>query len=236
MTVGLSVTGLAAGHGGFRVIDGLELEAAAGRITAVIGANGAGKTTLLTALAGLLARTGTVRVGTDLLPPSSTLAAVRVGLALVPEGRLLFPKMSVIENLELGGWLRPRRERANRVDWVLSMFPRLRERQHQMAGTMSGGEQQMVAIGRALAGSPRVLMLDEPSLGLAPRMVDELLSIVARIRDEGITVLLVEQNVAKALAVADDAYVIERGRIVVAGPASAVLRSDLVQAAYLGVA
>ena len=236
MTVGMCASGLGAGYGGFQVIADLELAVDPGSITAIIGANGAGKTTLLNGLAGLLPRTGTVNIGERMLKPSDALAAVRAGLALVPEGRRLFPKMTVIENLELGGWLLPRRERARRVDWVLEMFPRLSERRDQLAGTMSGGEQQMLAIGRALAGRPRVLMLDEPSLGLAPRMVDELLSLVARIRDEGITILLVEQNVAKALAIADHAYVIERGRMVAAGPAATVLTSDLVQAAYLGVA
>ncbi|MBW7851204.1 MAG: ABC transporter ATP-binding protein [Rhodospirillales bacterium] len=236
MTVGMCASGLGAGYGGFQVIADLELAVDPGSITAIIGANGAGKTTLLNGLAGLLPRTGTVSIGERMLKPSDALAAVRAGLALVPEGRRLFPKMTVIENLELGGWLLPRHERARRVDWVLEMFPRLSERRDQLAGTMSGGEQQMLAIGRALAGRPRVLMLDEPSLGLAPRMVDELLSLVARIRDEGITILLVEQNVAKALAIADHAYVIERGRMVAAGPAATVLTSDLVQAAYLGVA
>jgi len=234
VSVALKVAGLAAGYSGFRILDGLDLELAAGRITAIVGPNGAGKSTLLKALAGLLPRDGRATLDGRALPPGSATAAVRAGLILVAEGRHLFPRMTVLENLQLGGWLLPKPERAARVDRALALFPRLGERRSQIAGSMSGGEQQMVALARALVGRPRLLMLDEPSLGLAPRLVNEVFALVRRIRDEDVTILLVEQNVAKALAVADDAHVLERGRLVASGRASDLLRSNLVQAAYLG--
>ncbi len=233
MSATLSVRGLTAGYGGIRVLDGIDLDATAGRLTAVVGPNGAGKTTLLKALSGLIAREGIVQL--DGMPlPAEPAAIVACGLAHVPEGRQLFPQMTVRENLELGAWRVPRRERAPRLEEVVALFPRLGERRNQLAGSMSGGEQQMLAIGRALMHRPRVLMLDEPSLGLAPRLVDGLLAIVRRLRDDGVTVLLVEQNVAKALAIAEDAYVIERGRVVLRGPARDLLDSDQVREAYLG--
>jgi branched-chain amino acid transport system ATP-binding protein len=234
VSASLTVRDLAAGYGRFRVLDGFDLTLGAGRITAVVGPNGAGKSTLLRALAGLLPHTGTVALDDDVLPAGEATAAVRAGLILVAEGRHLFPRMTVLENLQLGGWLLARAERAARVERALAIFPRLAERTRQLAGSMSGGEQQMVAVARALVGRPRLLMLDEPSLGLAPRLVDEVFAIVRRIRDEDVTVLLIEQNVAKALTAADDAHVLERGRLVASGPAASLLRSDLVQAAYLG--
>ncbi len=235
MKIALDVTGLSAGYGGFRILDGFHLRLAAGRITAIVGSNGAGKSTLLNALAGILPRGGQATLEGAVLPAGSATAAVRAGLILVAEGRHLFPRMTVLENLQLGGWLLPGSERAGRLERALALFPRLVERRHQLAGSMSGGEQQMIALARALVGRPRLLMLDEPSLGLAPRLVDEVMSLVRRIRDEGVTVLLVEQNVARALAIADDAHVIERGRLVASGPAGELLRSSLVRTAYLGL-
>jgi branched-chain amino acid transport system ATP-binding protein len=226
---------LSAGYGGFRILDELDLRLTAGRITAIVGSNGAGKSTLLKSLAGILPRGGQATLEGSVLPAGSATAAVRAGLILVAEGRHLFPRMTVLENLQLGGWLLPRSERAGRLERALALFPRLVERRHQLAGSMSGGEQQMVALARALVGRPRLLMLDEPSLGLAPRLVDEVMSLVRRIRDEGVTVLLVEQNVAKALAIADDAHVLERGRLVASGEAAELLRSSLVRTAYLGL-
>ena len=234
MSVALKVTGLSAGYSGFRILDGFDLDLVAGRITAIVGSNGAGKSTLLKALAGLLPRDGRATLDGRVLPPGSATAAVRAGLILVAEGRHLFPRMTVLENLQLGGWLLGKQERAVRLERALSFFPRLGERRYQFAGSMSGGEQQMVALARALVGRPRLLMLDEPSLGLAPRLVDEVMTLVRRIRDEDVTVLLIEQNVAKALAIADDAHVLERGRLVASGRASDLLRSSLVRAAYLG--
>jgi branched-chain amino acid transport system ATP-binding protein len=235
VSVGLKVTGLSAGYSGFRILDGLDLDLVAGRITAIVGSNGAGKSTLLKALAGLLPRVGRAALDGLVLAPGSATEAVRAGLILVAEGRHLFPRMTVLENLQLGGWLLSRDERATRLERALSLFPRLGERRHQLAGSMSGGEQQMVALARALVGRPRFLMLDEPSLGLAPRLVDEVMALVRRIRDEDVTVLLVEQNVAKALAIADDAHVLERGRLVASGPAADLLRSSQVRTAYLGL-
>ncbi|WP_082151411.1 ABC transporter ATP-binding protein [Caenimonas sp. SL110] len=228
----LTVRGLAAGYGPFMVLRGVDFEIKPG-LTVILGPNGAGKTTLLRALSGLIARAGEVLLdGEDL--PDVTHEIVRAGVALVPEGRQLFSQMTVLENLELGGWLVPRAERPARIERVMNDFPKLRERATQLAGTMSGGEQQMVAVARAMVGAPRLLMLDEPSLGLAPRMVDELLTIARRIADGGTTVLMVEQNVKKALAVADRGYVLERGALVASGPAKLLARSTVIREAYLG--
>jgi len=232
----LHVRGLSAGYSGFAVLRDIHIEAMPG-ITVILGPNGAGKTTLLRALAGLMPRQGEVLLDGAPLPPQDATACVRRGLALVAEGRQLFAQMTVRENLELGGWLVPAAERSRRLAQAFEDFPRLKERAGQLAGTMSGGEQQMVAVARAMMCAPRLLMLDEPSLGLAPRMVDELLAIVQRIaRQQGVTVLMVEQNVRKALAVAERGYVLERGRIVAADDAQALLRSDAIRHAYLGTA
>jgi len=231
----LTVQGLVTGYNGFQVLQDLSLEAQPG-ITVIVGPNGAGKTTLLKALAGLLPRQGTVQLDGQAVPALNATACVQRGLALVAEGRQLFPQMTVTENLELGGWLVPSRTRAERLAQAFEDFPRLKERAQQLAGTMSGGEQQMVAVARAMMSGPRLLMLDEPSLGLAPRMVDELLAIVQRIAAQGVTVLMVEQNVRKALQVAQRGYVLERGRIVASGDAATLLQSDAVRQAYLGVA
>ncbi|CAN7297848.1 ABC transporter ATP-binding protein [Acidovorax sp. LjRoot129] len=231
----LTVQGLTTGYNGFQVLQDLSLEAQPG-ITVIVGPNGAGKTTLLKALAGLLPRQGTVQLDGQPVPAMNATACVQRGLALVAEGRQLFPQMTVTENLELGGWLVPSRMRAVRLAQAFEDFPRLKERAQQLAGTMSGGEQQMVAVARAMMSGPRLLMLDEPSLGLAPRMVDELLAIVQRIAAQGVTVLMVEQNVRKALQVAQRGYVLERGRIVASGDAVTLLQSDVVRQAYLGVA
>jgi branched-chain amino acid transport system ATP-binding protein len=231
----MKVQGLGAGYGGFAVLRALDLDVAPG-LTVILGPNGAGKTTLLKALAGLIARTGTVLLDDALLPVQQPAVGVRRGIALVAEGRQLFPQMTVTENLELGGWLVPKALRAARLQQAFADFPRLRERAQQLAGTMSGGEQQMVAVARAMVSGPRLLMLDEPSLGLAPRRVDELLAIARRIADAGTTVLMVEQNVKKALAIADRGHVLERGVLVAGGPADVLARSDAVRRAYLGVA
>ena len=233
MSAGLTVRGLAAGYGGIKVLDGIDLEAPAGQLTVVVGPNGAGKSTLLKAVSGLIPHEGEVLFD-DAPLPTEPAAIVSRGLALVPEGRQLFPQMTVRENLELGGYLVSATERAVRLENVFALFPKLAERRNQLAGTMSGGEQQMLAVARALMGRPRLLMLDEPSLGLAPRMLDELLGTVRRIRDDGVTVLLVEQNVAKALAIAEDGYVIERGRVVMKGRGRELLQSEHLRTAYLG--
>ena len=233
MSASLSVRGLAAGYRGIPVIHGVDLEVAAGSLTVLVGPNGAGKTTLLRALSGLLAHTGEARFDGVRLPASPA-AIVARGLGHVPEGRELFPHMTVHETLELGAWRLPPRERAARLGEIGALFPKLVERRRQLAGSMSGGEQQMLAIARALMGRPRLLMLDEPSLGLAPRMVDQILAVVRRFHAQGGTVLLVEQSVAKALAIADYAYVLERGRVVLHGPAPEVRDAEVLRGAYLG--
>ncbi len=232
----LKVEGLAAGYGGFMVLRDLTLDVRPG-LTVILGPNGAGKTTLLKAIAGLIPRTGRVRLdGEEVAADAKTSAIVQRGITLVAEGRQLFPQMTVAENLELGGWLVPPAERARRLQRAFEDFPKLAERAKQLAGTMSGGEQQMVAVARAMMSAPRLLMLDEPSLGLAPKMVDELLAIARRIVDAGTTVLMVEQNVRKALAVADRGYVLERGCLVASGPAFLLARSSVIRQAYLGKA
>ena len=229
----LKISGLNAGYGPFLVLRDLALEVRPG-LTVILGPNGAGKTTLLKALAGLIPRQGEVLLNGEVLP-TQTNEIVQRGMALVPEGRQLFAQMTVTENLELGGWLVPKAERARRLEEAFADFPKLRERAHQLAGTMSGGEQQMVAVARAMMSGPRLLMLDEPSLGLAPKMVAELLGMARRIADAGTTVLMVEQNVKKALAVADRGYVLERGALVASGPATLLARSTVIREAYLGV-
>jgi branched-chain amino acid transport system ATP-binding protein len=230
----LQVRGLQAGYGPIAVLRGISFDAKPG-LTVILGPNGAGKTTLLRALNALIPRQGDVLLDGDELS-DRTDEIVKAGVALVAEGRQLFGQMTVLENLELGGWLVPKAQRAERIEAVFNDFPKLRERASQLAGTMSGGEQQMVAVARAMVCAPRLLMLDEPSLGLAPKMVDELLAIARRIADAGTTVLMVEQNVKKALAVADRGYVLERGEIVASGPAKLLARSTVIQETYLGAA
>ena len=232
----LKIEGLSAGYGPFMVLRELALELRPG-LTVILGPNGAGKTTLLKAIAGLIPRSGRMQLdGEAIETDAKTSEIVQRGLVLVPEGRQLFPQMTVTENLELGGWLVPAPERAARLKQAFVDFPKLAERAQQLAGTMSGGAQQMVAVARAMMSAPRLLMLDEPSLGLAPKMVDELLAIARRIADAGTTVLMVEQNVRKALAVADRGHVMERGRLVASGPASLLARSTVIRHAYLGTA
>lgn len=230
----LKVRGLFAGYGPFEVIRNLNFDVLPG-LTVILGPNGAGKSTLLRALSGQIPARGEILFNGDDLPDKPH-DIVKAGMALVPEGRQLFPQMTVQENLELGGWLQSASDRQDRINAVMDDFPKLRERFNQLAGTMSGGEQQMVAIARAMMSAPKLLMLDEPSLGLAPRMVDELLQMTRRIADSGTTVLMVEQNVRKALAVADRGYVIERGSLVAHGSSKLLARSSVIQEAYLGAA
>ncbi len=230
----LEVDGLSAGYGRFLVLRDLTLQARPG-LTVILGPNGAGKTTLLKAIMGLIARGGELRLDGQRIPRDATTSEiVQRGITLVAEGRQLFPQMTVRENLELGGWLTDKPTREERLKQCFADFPKLAQRSTQLAGTMSGGEQQMVAVARALMSAPRLLLLDEPTLGLAPRLVDELLAITRRIADQGTTVLMVEQNVRKALAVADRGYVLERGRLVASGPATLLSRSTVVRDAYLG--
>ncbi|MGZ5181137.1 MAG: ABC transporter ATP-binding protein [Ramlibacter sp.] len=235
----LDVRGLHAGYGRAEVLTGLDLQLAPGQVVTVIGPNGAGKSTLLNALVGLLpARGQVVFDGVD-LADSTLEERVMLGLALVPERRELFGSMAVEDNLVLGGW-RPMKLRI--PNWrdglarVYELFPRLKERRAQLAGTLSGGERQMLAVGRALMAQPKLLMLDEPSLGLAPLVVREIFQIITRLRGQGVSILLVEQNARAALEVADHGYVLETGAIVLDGPAPALARDARVIDTYLGAA
>ena len=233
----LDVAGLCAGYGDVPVLRGIDLSIPAGSITALIGANGAGKTTLLRALSGIIpAEAGTIRYdGRDIvgMPPQDI---VRAGLVQVPEGRRLFSEMTVFENLLVGSSSPgARRKRDENLAMVLELFPRVRERRAQRAGTLSGGEQQMVAIARALMASPRLLLLDETSLGLAPIVVDEIFIAVRRLAAQGLTILVVEQNTALALEVADHGYVLEQGHFAIEGPAASLMADPRVRQAYLGI-
>jgi branched-chain amino acid transport system ATP-binding protein len=234
----LRVEGLRAGYGGVVALWDVSFSVAEGQVVALLGSNGAGKTTTLRTLSGLLpAIQGTVTFDGHDITHARTDQIVELGIVHVPEGRLLWPRMSVRENLELGAYLpRAKGRRAESLDRVFELFPRLRERRGQAAGTLSGGERQMCALARGLMGLPRLLMLDEPSLGLAPRLVSEMFDSLRVLRADGLTVLLVEQNVHQALTLADVGYVLETGRIVLSGPSSDLLASPLVRSAYLGVA
>ncbi|HUN48942.1 MAG TPA: ABC transporter ATP-binding protein, partial [Stellaceae bacterium] len=199
----LEVTGLEAGYGMLPVLRGIDLAIGEGEIVAVLGSNGAGKSTLNNTLSGILRPSaGRIRFDGAEIAGASPVAIVRLGLIQVPEGRRVFPNLSVRENLELGSYRRGRAGRARNMARIAGIFPRLRERMSQLAGTLSGGEQQMLAIGRGLMGEPRLLILDEPSLGLSPLLVEEMFRLIARIREDGVAVLLVEQNVVQSLAVA----------------------------------
>jgi branched-chain amino acid transport system ATP-binding protein len=233
----LTVEGLRVGYGKVEVLHGIDLTVAPGEIVALLGSNGAGKTTTLRALSGLEpVRGGRVSLGETSLVgvPAHRIAAM--GLAHVPERRRLFAPLSVEENLKLGGYLirEQTAELKRRIEAMYVLFPRLLERRLQLAGTLSGGEQQMVAIARALILKPRLLVLDEPSMGLAPLVVRSIFTIVKRLRDEGMAILLVEQNARQTLRIADRAYVLESGSILVHGAASALAQDPRVQAAYLG--
>jgi branched-chain amino acid transport system ATP-binding protein len=233
----LEVQNLSAGYGGAPAIVDISIEVDAGEIVAVIGPNGAGKSTLINTIAGVLRhRQGVLRCGGADLTAVPAHLVCRHGIALVPEGRRLFVGMTVEENLEIGCY-RPEARKARQagLDRVYAMFPVLGERRTQIAGTLSGGQQQMVAIGRALMAEPRLLLLDEPSLGLAPAIVADVFRVVRAIHAEGMSILLVEQNVAQALEVADRAYVLEEGRIVASGLPDLLLSQSHIREAYLGL-
>jgi len=228
-----------AGYGGLTVLRRVTLHVAAGEIVTIVGANGAGKTTLLKTVAGLVrARAGEVAFGGEGVNHLATERIVAMGCSLVPEGRQVFAPMPVRENLLLGAHVQlargKRQEVATDLERVYGMFPILKKREGQLAGTLSGGEQQMLAIGRALMARPKLMMLDEPSMGLAPLVVKDIFAIVRRIREEGTTVLLVEQNARSALRIADRGYVLETGRIVLQGTSEELLQNRDVQRAYLG--
>ena len=232
----LEVTGLVASHGALPVLRGIDFTIAAGEIVAILGSNGAGKSTLNNALSGLLRPSaGKIRFDGVEITGAAPAAIVALGLIQVPEGRHVFPNLSVRENLEMGSYRRGRTHRAQNLDRVGAIFPRLRERMVQPAGTLSGGEQQMLAIGRGLMAEPRLLVLDEPSLGLSPLLVEEIFALIARIRSEGLSVLLVEQNVVQSLGIADRAYVLEHGQFAFTGPGAILLDDPRLRQTYLGL-
>jgi branched-chain amino acid transport system ATP-binding protein len=236
----LEVSGLSARYGPVHALRDVSLEVRAGELVALIGANGAGKSTLLRAIAGLLEpAAGRVTLDGQDVTGRAPEAILRAGAAMVPERRRIFGDLTVLDNLELGGYALPRGREFRRglaagVDAAYTLFPVLRQRSAQLAGTLSGGEQQMLAIGRALMSRPRLLLCDEPSLGLAPLVVHEIMKLLARLRETGTTILLVEQNARLALRFADRAYVLEVGRVALSGASADLLANDQLKAAYLG--
>jgi branched-chain amino acid transport system ATP-binding protein len=235
----LDIRNLHAGYGKAEVLHGIDLHAEAGQVITVIGPNGAGKTTLLNTLMGLLPTRGQLFYRGEDISAFTLEERVMMGIALVPEKRELFGSMTVEDNLELGGFRQMRmgnRQWRSRIDDVYDLFPRLKERRTQLSGTLSGGERQMLAVGRSLMSSPDVLMLDEPSLGLAPLIVKEIFSIIETLRQTGVTIVLVEQNARAALAVADYGYVLEMGEVSLHGPAAELAQDSRVIDTYLGAA
>ena len=233
----LELRSVHAGYGSFQALFDVSLEVRQGEAVGVIGPNGAGKTTLMRVISGLIRPTGgsITMESTDLIATPAH-RIVGLGIAHVPESRRLFPRMSVEDNLKMGGFMESARPKYHdRLDFVFDLFPRLRERRRQLAGTMSGGEQQMCAIGRALMSDPKLLLLDEPSAGLAPVIVEQVFDLVQRIRAGGLNVLIVEQNVQQVLRVVDRAYLLKAGSIRAAGPAATLLESASLREAYLGV-
>ncbi|MDT7953865.1 MAG: ABC transporter ATP-binding protein [Acetobacteraceae bacterium] len=231
----LAVRGLTAGYRGLQALHGLDLDVDSGEIVAVVGANGAGKSTLLRAIAGQIAIGGSIVFDGQSLARVPAHQVNRRGAVLVPEGRRLFGRLSVEDNLRLGAYARRGPDRFKPLDLVFQLFPRLQERLSQRAETLSGGEQQMLAIGRALMTEPRFLMLDEPSQGIMPRLVDDIFAAVQTIRDRGVTILIVEQRLAETLSIADRAYVLQTGRIVMSGLAATIGADAEVRRAYLGM-
>jgi branched-chain amino acid transport system ATP-binding protein len=235
MPVLLEAHGLYASYGETRVLHGIDFTVEQGGVSALLGANGAGKTTALRAICGMLRRRGEIILSGERIDSATTEDIVRRGVGHVPDGRGTFLELTVAENLRLGAYTRPKREGRAEIDRMFALFPRLEQRLRQQAGTLSGGEQQMLAIARALLLRPRLLLLDEPSFGLAPLAVAEIFEILRRIHtQEGVSMLLVEQNASIALDFADHAYLLETGRIVVGGPAGELRRDETVRRSYLG--
>ena len=231
----LQVNGLQVAYGGIKAVKGVSFEVREGELVSLIGANGAGKTTTLKAITGLQpVAAGQVEYLGKSIKGQGAWDLAKQGLVMVPEGRGTFTRMTIIENLQMGAYNRHDPEIEADMDKVFSLFPRLKERAKQLAGTMSGGEQQMLAMGRALMARPKVLLLDEPSMGLSPIMVDKIFEVVSDIHRQGVTVLLVEQNASRALQLADRGYVMESGEVTMAGSGSALLNDPKVRAAYLG--
>jgi branched-chain amino acid transport system ATP-binding protein len=236
MTALLDIQGLRGGYGRVEVLRGVDLQVNAGEMVALLGSNGAGKSTLNKIVCGLTPTwSGSVRFDGKDLTGAHYRDVVKAGLIQVPEGRKVFPNLSVLENLELGSFTRARERRAANIEKMFHIFPRLRERVAQHAGTMSGGEQQMLAIARGLMAEPVLLILDEPSLGLSPLLVEEMFTLIRELRDGGLAVMLVEQNVGQSLEIADRAYVLENGSVRFSGKPDALLGSDELRRAYLGL-
>lgn len=236
MTPLLQIQGLRGGYGRVEVLRGVDLQVGAGEIVALLGSNGAGKSTLNNTVCGIeRAWSGKVLFDGQDLTHAHYRDVVKAGLIQVPEGRKVFPNLSVLENLELGSFTRARAHRASNLARVFGIFPRLKERLVQLAGTLSGGEQQMLAIGRGLMAEPKLLILDEPSLGLSPLLVEELFTLIRRLHGEGLAVLLVEQNVGQSLEIADRAYVLENGSVRFSGLPAELLASADLKRAYLGL-
>ena len=232
----LDVRGLVAGYGGTPILRGIDLVVSVGEVVAVLGANGVGKTTLNKALSGVVAAdAGEIEFAGRRIDGLPATEIVALGLVQVPEGRRIFPNLSVRENLELGSYRRGKAGRARNLERVLGIFPRLKERHTQRAGTLSGGEQQMLAIGRGLMAEPVLLILDEPSLGLSPLLVEEMFALIRTLNAEGLAVLLVEQNVMQSLELAGRAYVLENGQVVMAGDAKVLAADPALEKAYLGM-
>jgi branched-chain amino acid transport system ATP-binding protein len=232
----LRIQGLHSHYGPIEALHGIDIEVREGQLVALVGANGAGKTTLLRAISGVQPVSGgSIRFGGADITRMSADQRVRAGICQVPEGRQVFGPMSVEDNLRLGAFTRPKGELAADLERVFGLFPVLREKRALTAGMLSGGQQQMLAMARALMGHPKLLLLDEPSMGLAPLLIKEIFRIVASLREQGITIFLVEQNAHAALAIADIGYVIETGGIVLSGPGPELLNNEQVQSAYLGM-
>lgn len=232
----LKIENLSVKYGGITALKGIDLEVKEGQIVTLIGANGAGKSTTLRAIMGLVKpSTGRVLHNGKDLAGEKTENMVTNGVTLVPEGRRVFPNLTVLENIKIGAFTRNDKEEIEKdIQWVYSMFPRLKERSWQLAGTLSGGEQQMLAVGRALMSRPKLLMMDEPSLGLAPLIIKDIFHIIKEIRKTGVTILLIEQNANAALHIADRAYVMETGKIIMQGTGKELLANDEIKHAYLG--
>lgn len=232
----LKVEDLHVFYGGIHALKGIHLEVQQGKIIALIGANGAGKSTTLRTISGLVKpQQGRIHFFGEDVTEKASHQIVALGIVMVPEGRKIFPNLTVMENLLLGSYIRQNRQEIKKdLDWIFTLFPRLRERTWQKGGTLSGGEQQMLAVARALMSRPRLLMMDEPSLGLAPLLVKEIFQIIGTLNREGVTILLIEQNAKAALEVADYAYVLETGRITLQGEGKTLLLDERVRKAYLG--
>ncbi|MEA5091656.1 High-affinity branched-chain amino acid transport ATP-binding protein LivF [bioreactor metagenome] len=232
----LKIENLVVSYGGIEALKGISLEVPDGKIVTLIGANGAGKSTLLRSIIGLVkVASGEITYNEQKINGLNSQKIVQTGITLVPEGRRVFPNLSVLENLKIGAYMRSDNVEIEKdINWVYELFPRLKERSWQMAGTLSGGEQQMLAVGRALMCRPKLMMMDEPSLGLAPLIIKDIFRIIREINKQGMTILLIEQNANMALKIADKAYVLETGNITMQGTGSELLENPEIAAAYLG--